>query len=154
MTLLTILTGSSKRSVSPLTHLSPNALPGKRRSFSAKTVAVGGPKGTGPFTQLTPNALPGQIQSFSAKTVAVGGPKGTGPFTELSPVALPGGRHVFLPKTVAEVIEEVISVRTAPGQAGYVSKRWDPVERSWVLREDRELLELVSMILSSGILDN
>ena len=102
-------------------------------------------------TQLSLIGTPGGRYSFSAKGTSA---RDDTQFTALSPIALPGNRYVFLPKTVAEVIEEVISVRTAPGQAGYVSKRWDPVERAWVLREDRELLELVSMILSSGILDN
>ena len=103
-------------------------------------------------TQLSLIGTPGGRYSFTAKTPPT--TRDDTQFTALSPIALPGNRYVFLPKTVVEVIEEVISVRTAPGQAGYVSKRWDPVERAWVLREDRELLELVSMILSSGILDN
>ncbi|MCK4816962.1 hypothetical protein KA005_14430 [bacterium] len=136
------------------TQLSVTATPGKPHSFSAKTPAAAGPH-TGLFTELSVSALPGAIHSFTAKT-----PEGEGvhegQFTALSVIALPSGRHVFLPKEFVEPTPPAPPVPYYGGGGGgggiWASPRDYEYERKAklkeeILRDDRELLELLSAII-------
>ena len=144
MSLLLLVSGSS---VSKVTQLSPSAVPGRRYKFSAKTEAVApsGPHPGGPFTELSTTATPGKPHAFSAKTEAtpVSGPH-TGLFTELSVSALPGQRHSFSAKTAAPIV--TISTR----QDG----SWPFRAKQLALkRDDRDIMDLVEIIVTSGILE-
>ena len=129
------------------TALSVLGTPGPIHAFLPKTPSDGG-KGIGTFTALSVIALPGAIHSFTAKT-----PEGAGvhegQFTALSVIALPGGKHVFLPKEFVEPTPPVIHY----GGGGLVAQRWKQAEferkfelKEKILRDDREILELLSMI--------
>ena len=132
------------------TQLSPTATPGKRYSFSAKTEAAApaGPH-TGLFTELSSMALPGPIHSFSAKTEAAApaGPH-TGLFTALSAMALPGMRHSFTAKKeyVPSTGEVVF------GSMGNIEEIRLP-GRTRTKREEREIIEIMTIIAKSGILN-
>ena len=123
------------------TQLSVTALPGKPHSFSPKAEAVpeSGPH-TGTFTELSVTATPGSIHSFSPKDAAVpeSGPH-TGLFTELSVLSLPGRRHSFSAKT------EAAAALASPwfGSRGYYKRR-----------QEKDILELITIILSLGLLDD
>ena len=140
------------------TQLSVTATPGKPHTFSPKTADAGaGPHTGGPFTALQVTALPGQIHSFNAKTAAAGStPRGSDLFTAMSVLALPGIRLTFNPKTAALIVEEVPtpttpSVGGAPSGA-YVAKDYRTIKD--ILREDKELMDIVAIIVESGMLDN
>lgn len=133
----------------PFTELSVTALPGQRHSFSAKSASL---KGTGPFTELSVIAVPGQRHSFVAKTPAVVSGKGDGPFTWLTPYALPGKRYVLVPKT--EAVQQVARSAFVGRGGGWVRPPYEEPEArpDWRLRDDKDLLELIQIIVGSGIL--
>ena len=149
MSLLLILSGiSGVKGTGTFTQLSPTALPGKRYSFLAKGMSPH----TGTFTELSVTALPGKIHSFSPKR----GPH-TGLFTQLSVMALPGVRLTFTAK--AEAIVEIVPTPPPPtisaggGGAGvHTEARYR--ERKEIIRDDRELMEFITTLVQSGILDN
>ena len=147
MSLLLLVSGSS---VSKVTQLSPSAVPGRRYKFSAKTEAVApsGPHPGGPFTELSNTALPGMRHSFSAKTEAAiaSGPH-TGLFTELSAMALPGARHSFLAKTEAPV------TTASTRQDGSYPLGMSRPKYLALKRDDRDIMDLVQIIVTSGILE-
>lgn len=123
----------------PYTQLSPTALPSRRYSFLEKSAATG--EHTGLFTELSAAAIPGRRHSFAAKTPAVS-EKGAGLFTALSVMALPGMRHSFTAK-------EAVSVISLENVAGKMPR----VGRGRIDRDDKEMLELITIIISSGVLD-
>jgi hypothetical protein len=136
------------------TQLSVTATPGRRHSFSAKTPIAG--THTGLFTELSVTATPGRIHSFSPKTAASGEGAHEGLFTELSVVALPGGRHVFLPKAVAEPVPVPPSARAVGGgSGGGYTVSWYEHERKHEItsNDEKDIQEMLTMILSSGILN-
>ena len=125
------------------TQLSPSATPGKRYSFLAKEEAIpeSGPH-TGTFTALSVSGTPGPIHSFLAKTEAA--PEAgehTGRFTALSVLGLPGGIRVFSAKTEADEDERLSYAVTYTQRMRRIAK------------EDREILELVEIIVTSGMLN-
>ncbi len=127
------------------TQLNPTGTPGKRYSFSAKTAAPIGEKGIGEFTALSVLGVPGIIHSFTAKTAAVVGVKGVGEFTALSVIALPGPIHAFLAKAEAVPEVEVLPIPLVGG-----GKRRELLR---LKRDDNELLEIISALLTKGILN-
>ena len=133
------------------TQLSVTALPGKRHSFSPKAEASG--QHTGLFTELSTSALPGIRQTFTAKTPAVPPVTHEGLFTALSTIACPGRRHSFTKKTA----QEIVPTAKTYGGGGWAGPRWKKTGREWRetkrYDEDRELMELAKMIVTSGILD-
>lgn len=145
----------------PVTALSTIATPGKPQSFSPKAPAAA--EHTGLFTELSVTATPRQRHSFSAKDPATGAGTHTGLFTSLSVLALPGQRHSFSAKTEAEVVippdtEPLIRVsRGAGGGHGYIDRPdYEPkkdLRKRKILKGDDELMQLVAMIVASGILE-
>jgi hypothetical protein len=83
-------------------------------------------------TQLSVTATPGARYSFSLKARV----RDTTQFTELSVTATPGARHSFTAKASAS--------RETP-RRGLVD--------DWLEIEDEEILEMITVIVSSGILD-
>ena len=130
------------------THLSPAALPGRTYSFSPKAEATG-EKPSDRVTSLSPLALPGPIYSFLPKDAAEAA-KGEGLFTWLSPVAIPGMRYSFLPKDAAAIIE----AKTRQGRR-HIKRQimMGPQYRDRILREDQELMEFISIILETELLN-
>lgn len=141
------------------TQLSPIASPGKRYSFSAKGLATG-EKGEGPFTRLSVLASPGSIHSFSAKEPAIPSGKGEGPFTTLSVLGIPGMLHVFVAKEFTEPAVPPPPPPPIPSGGGtwLYSKRYDEYEykdplRKRRIREDREMIEIITTIVLPGRLN-
>jgi len=107
-----------------VTQLSPNAVPGRRHSFSPKTAAAA-VKGAGLFTILSVMALPGMRHAFAAKT----------PYTEpeITPTPAP---------------------TPSPVGGGYVSMPYPAEQMVRLYREDEEITEFIMAMVQSGILDN
>ena len=116
------------------------------------------------YTQLSPTATPGRRYSFVAKFAATG--THIGSFTALSVMALPGPIRSFLAKTAVVVVVPPVIVPVVPsgggGGGGYAYTRKDDEEyfkyqraeahRIRVLRDDQDVMELIVIIVKSGIL--
>jgi len=133
------------------TQLSPTGIPGRRYSFLAKTESAA-EKGIGLFTELSLIGLPGRIHSFSAKTAAVASEKGIGLFTELSLIGLPGRIHSFVAKTAAEVSDVIPEVEVSGGGGGG-AVYYDRALNIRLKRDDEEILEFITNIVTQGILN-
>lgn len=140
-----------------ITQLSLLALPGQRSSFLGKTPApIGGPH-TGLFTELSVLGLPGKKHTFLAKIPGlVGGPH-TGLFTNLSVMGLPGKRHSFTAKGLIIVppIPPIIPTILPTLPSGIVGEReaFKPYYKHTILQDDRDIMEIILIMLNSGILD-
>src|SRR5512137_2791346 len=127
------------------TQLSPIALPGRTYSFAPKEGATG-VKPSDQVTALSVVALPGPLHEFLPKAPGVSA-KGEGLFTWLSPIAVPGMRHSFTAKEAA-IVE---AVTTYGGRKFF--KQQVELQRQHILREDKELMEFLSMIVKAGLLN-
>lgn len=103
-------------------------------------------------TALSIIALPGKPHSFLAKGT---GPH-TGLFTSLSVLSIPGRRLTFIAKGEVIVVPPEPTVPTPAKTGGMrlgVSSVQMYEERKDILRDDKDLMEFIGIILASGILD-
>lgn len=126
------------------TQLSPLALPGARYSFSVKLPAE-------QVTDLSVSGIPGPIHSFLPKSSAVSA-RGEEEFTRLSVFGIPGPIQEFLAKSPAV---SITVTRQKEGRfVGTLPRRytWPPrvAKESYV--DDRDLVEIVAMLLKAGII--
>lgn len=124
-----------------VTHLSPTATPGRAYSFSPKSVVH-----EGEFTALSVTATPGRTQSFLPKTPSV---VTSNQITALTVSALPGPVRSFSAKT------ETVIETTQRGGGGsgnvWIADRPETAQYN-VLRDDEDLLEILEIVFSLGIL--
>jgi len=115
------------------------------------------------YTQLSLTATPGHRYAFVAKARAVG--PHTGLFTTLSVLALPGAIYSFVAK-ILEVPVPTSYAGAGPGRR----KRVDPFYQAYaehherrevqraeikakILLEEKELMEIIQIVCTSGVLD-
>jgi hypothetical protein len=141
----------SPKGAGEITTLSVTATPGRKYQIGGRQVGAG-------FTELSVTATPGAKHSFAPKGATVVVPH-EGEFTQLSVIALPGGRHVFLAKAEAPIVEPPIEPPVILPGGGVVSgaddlhMEYSERKRELLLREDEEIVEIISIIVSSGILE-
>ena len=97
-------------------------------------------------TQLSISAIPGKPHSFLPKFESG---MHVGTFTRLSVTATPGRIHSFIAKGVIIIPPEPPkpSMRLGVSAVGKLEERKD------ILRDDKDLMEFIGIILASGILD-
>ena len=103
------------------------------------------------YTQLSPTGIPGRRYSFLAKTESAA-EKAIGLFTELSLIGLPGRIHSFVAKTAAEVSDVIPEVEVSGGGGGG-AVYYDRVLNIRLKRDDEEILEFITNIVTQGILN-
>ena len=101
------------------------------------------------YTQLSPTGIPGRRYSFLAKTESAA-EKGIGLFTELSLIGLPGRIHSFYAKTAAEVSDVILEVEVSGGGGAVY---YDRALNIRLKRDDEEILEFITNIVTQGILN-
>lgn len=129
------------------TQLSPSALPGRTYSFSPKEEETHGLKPSDKVTALSVMALPGPLHAFVAKSQCGVSPKPSTRITELSVMALPGMIHHFTAKEAA-IVEAI--------KQGGGGKKWIQRQdrlRARILREDKELMEFISILVETEMLN-